>query len=181
MEHVCFLAQLPDPSSYQIINSSNKSNLKLVGEIYPGYYGPLVMAQNSGYGRFHPVVNGWGTIHPIPGNDPTTPSWRGGATNLKRTILGNNLHHHFSNLRLAWVDGISPPVYLSCLSRQPGEGTQAPGQTFLGHPTADSHRLLWASGSGRLRCLARRDTAVGTHAHLSVSTRVWNPFHHCLA
>jgi hypothetical protein len=30
------------------------------------------MAQNSGYDRFPPAANGWGTIHPILGNGSTT-------------------------------------------------------------------------------------------------------------
>jgi hypothetical protein len=38
---------------------------------YPGYRGPLVTTQNSGYDWFPPVTNGWGTIHPIP--DMTLP------------------------------------------------------------------------------------------------------------
>jgi hypothetical protein len=45
--------------------------MNLVGEIYPWYSGPPIMAQNSGYDRFPPAANGWRTIHPVPGNDPT--------------------------------------------------------------------------------------------------------------
>jgi hypothetical protein len=56
------------------------------------------------------------------------------ATNLKRTNPGNDPHHHFSTLRLARADGISPPVYPSRLSRQPGVETQAPDQTCPGAP-----------------------------------------------
>jgi hypothetical protein len=44
-----------------------------VGVIYPVYRGLSVMTQNSGYDQFLPAANGWGNIHPIPGNDPTTP------------------------------------------------------------------------------------------------------------
>jgi hypothetical protein len=39
---------------------------------YPGYRGPPVMAQTSGYDRFPPAANGWGIIHPVPGNGLTT-------------------------------------------------------------------------------------------------------------
>jgi hypothetical protein len=41
-----------------------------VGVKYLGYYGPLIMTQNSGYDRFPPVANGWETIHPIPDKAP---------------------------------------------------------------------------------------------------------------
>jgi hypothetical protein len=44
-----------------------------IGIRYPGYRGPPVTAQNSGYDRFPLEVNSWGTIHPIPGNGSTTP------------------------------------------------------------------------------------------------------------
>jgi hypothetical protein len=38
------------------------------------YHGLPFTAQNTRYDRFPPAANDWGTIHPIPGNDPTTPS-----------------------------------------------------------------------------------------------------------
>jgi hypothetical protein len=88
-----------------------------VGVIYPVYRGPLVMAQNSGYDRFPPTANGWGTKYPIPRNGLTTPGCRGWDTNLKRTTPGNDPRLHFSTLRLAWADGISTPVSPSSLSR----------------------------------------------------------------
>jgi hypothetical protein len=59
-----------------------------VGIIYLGYRRPPVTAQNFGYVRFPLAVNGCGTIHPVPGNGPTTPVSRGGATNLKELISG---------------------------------------------------------------------------------------------
>ncbi len=43
-----------------------------VGVMYLGYRGLPVTAQNSGYDWFPPMANGWGTIHPVPGNGPTT-------------------------------------------------------------------------------------------------------------
>jgi hypothetical protein len=50
----------------------------------------------------------------------------------KRTNPGNYPCHHFSTLRLARADGISPPVYPSRLSLRPGVETRAPGQAYLG-------------------------------------------------
>jgi hypothetical protein len=41
--------------------------------IYPGYHGTPVIAQNSGYDQFPPMENDWRTIHPVPGDYPTTP------------------------------------------------------------------------------------------------------------
>jgi hypothetical protein len=69
-----------------------------------------------------------------------------------------------------------PPTSLDDTVKGPGPWVKQ-GQ---GIPVADKHRLLWAWGSGGLRRLARRDVVVGTHAHLSVCTRVWNPSHHFL-
>jgi hypothetical protein len=48
--------------------------MRLVRVIYPGYHGPLVTTQNSRNDQFTPAANRWGTIHPIPGNSPITPS-----------------------------------------------------------------------------------------------------------
>jgi hypothetical protein len=166
--------------------------------MYYGYCGPPVTGQNSGYDQFPLAVNGWGTIHPIPGNGPTTQWWRGGATSLKRTNHGNNPRHHFSNLWLVRADGISPPVkcawVLPSLLRpfhhhfpapsasfdDPGQRTKPPVKRAQGLPTADNHHPLQASGSGGLRCLAQRDVAVGTHVHLTECTQVWNSSHHRL-
>jgi hypothetical protein len=47
-------------------------------------------------------------------------------------------------------------------------------------PTADKNRPPQASGSIGLKRLAQRDVAVGTHADLTIRTRVWNPSHHRL-
>jgi hypothetical protein len=52
-------------------------------------------------------------------------------------------------------------------------------QVFM-RTTMDKHCTLWALGNGGLRRLARRDVAVGTHAHLTVCTRVRNLSHHRL-
>jgi hypothetical protein len=41
--------------------------------VYPGYHGPPVTAQNSEYDMFPPATNGWGTMHLVPGDSPTTP------------------------------------------------------------------------------------------------------------
>jgi hypothetical protein len=40
-----------------------------------------------------------GNHTPYTGYGPTTPGRRGGATNLKRTEPGSNLHHHILSLR----------------------------------------------------------------------------------
>jgi hypothetical protein len=59
------------------------------------------------------MANGWGTIHPVLENNPTSPVLRGEATNLRRTNLGNEPRHHFSTLQLARADRISPPARLT--------------------------------------------------------------------
>jgi hypothetical protein len=41
-----------------------------IGAFYPRYREPSVMTQNSRYNRFPLVVNGWGTIHPVPDMAP---------------------------------------------------------------------------------------------------------------
>jgi hypothetical protein len=46
-----------------------------------------------------------------------------------------------------------------------------------GLPTMGKYCLLQASRSGSIRRLERMDVVAGTHAHLTVWTRVWNPFH----
>jgi hypothetical protein len=38
----------------------------IVGVLYLGYRGSLVMTYKSGYDRFPPTANGWGTKHLIP-------------------------------------------------------------------------------------------------------------------
>jgi hypothetical protein len=69
-----------------------------------------------------------------------------------------------------------PPASLD----DPGKGPGPSIKHAWGLPTTDKHRLLWASGCGGLRRLARRDITVGTQARLSVCTQVWNPSHHRL-
>jgi hypothetical protein len=44
-----------------------------IGVKYPGYRGSPVTAQNYGYDMFPLAANGWGIMHPVPKNDPTTP------------------------------------------------------------------------------------------------------------
>jgi hypothetical protein len=44
-----------------------------VGVIYLDYRGSSVTTQNSEYDQLPLAANDWGTIHLIPGNDPTTP------------------------------------------------------------------------------------------------------------
>jgi hypothetical protein len=70
----------------------------------------------------------------------------------------------------------APPTSLVDLGYRPGP----PVKHAWGLPAIDKHCPLQASGSGGLRRLARRDVAAGTHVHLIVCTRVWNPSHHCL-
>jgi hypothetical protein len=58
--------------NYQrFLKVSSKLEMRLVRVIYPGYHGPLVTTQNSRNDQFTPVANRWGTIHPIPGNNPS--------------------------------------------------------------------------------------------------------------
>jgi hypothetical protein len=44
-----------------------------VGVKYPRYRGSSDTARISGHGQFPLAANGWGTIHLIPDNSPTTP------------------------------------------------------------------------------------------------------------
>jgi hypothetical protein len=60
------------------LQSMFKFSFSCVRVMYTGYPGLSVMAQNSAYDWFPLVANGRGTIHPVPGNGPTTPIWRGG-------------------------------------------------------------------------------------------------------
>jgi hypothetical protein len=56
-----------------VVDEPSKDNaIAFLSVIYPRYRGPQVTTQNSGYDRPPPVANGWGIIHPILGNDPTT-------------------------------------------------------------------------------------------------------------
>jgi hypothetical protein len=71
-----------------------------VGVICPAYRGPPIKAKNSGYDWFPPAVNDWRTIHPVPGNKPTTPGWRGG-------------HQHKKNWSQEWS---TPPLLLPVIS-----------------------------------------------------------------
>jgi hypothetical protein len=118
---------------------------------------------------------------PYQENSTTTPCYRGGATNLKMTNPRSNPHHHFSTLRLARAEKISPPDYPSRLSRQPGAETRVPGKA---HPGASHKRIRSAdprtSGSRGRRSLARMDVAIGAHTHLTVCTQVLNSSHHRL-
>jgi hypothetical protein len=60
--------------SEQLATSSTEGSVVTVGVIYHGYHGLPFTAQNTRYDRFPPAANDWRTIHPIPENDPTTPS-----------------------------------------------------------------------------------------------------------
>jgi hypothetical protein len=148
---------------------------------YPRYRRPPVTAQNSWYDRFPPAANGWRTIHPVSGNGPTTPSWRGGATNLKRTNPGNDpwpslLHPMISMGRRDFATYL-PFLPLSLTQgKDPSPWSSVP----RGFPQTDKHCPLWASGRSGLRHLAWRDIATGTHTHLTVCNGVWNPSHRCL-
>jgi hypothetical protein len=59
---------------YVLLYMDEKSDLKfktcqgnVPRVLWAAGYGP-----KSGYDRFPPVANDWATIHPVPGNDPTT-------------------------------------------------------------------------------------------------------------
>jgi hypothetical protein len=92
--------------------------------IYPRYHRPSVTFQKF-WIRSVPSSG----KHRILGNDPTSQGWRDSATKPKKTNLGNYPCHHFSILRLAHADRISPPISPSRVSQWPGVGTQAFGQT----------------------------------------------------
>jgi hypothetical protein len=63
---------------------------------YPRYRGRQLWPKTFEYGQFPLVTNGWGVIHPVRGNNPTSPGWRDGATtDLIETNLGNKPRHHF--------------------------------------------------------------------------------------
>jgi hypothetical protein len=65
----------------------------------PGTVGRRLWPKTPGYHRFPPAAYLWGTIHPVPGNNPTPMGWRGGPTNLKRTNRGDEPRHHSCTLR----------------------------------------------------------------------------------
>jgi hypothetical protein len=48
-----------------LINVFITRGVTVLGVLYPGYRRSLGTANKSGYGRFPPVANGWGTISPI--------------------------------------------------------------------------------------------------------------------
>jgi hypothetical protein len=60
------------PPGVESIPVPRVNEVVIVGVIYPGYRRPPIMTQNSGYNRFPPTANSWGTIHPVPENGPTT-------------------------------------------------------------------------------------------------------------
>jgi hypothetical protein len=49
---------------------STEGSEAIVRAKYPGYRGPPVTTQNSGYDWFCPAANDWGTIHLIPDKTP---------------------------------------------------------------------------------------------------------------
>jgi hypothetical protein len=49
---------------------STEGSRAVVGVLYPEYHGSLVTTHNSGYDRFPPAANGWGTTHSIPNMSP---------------------------------------------------------------------------------------------------------------
>jgi hypothetical protein len=104
---------------------------------------------------------------------PPLQAEEGGATNLKRTNLGNDSRHPFT-LRLGRQTGFHHLFALPASLIDPGHRPGPPVKHALGLPTTDKHYPLWASGSCSLRCLARRDVAIGTHVLLTVCTRVQN-------
>jgi hypothetical protein len=55
---------------YSYITTGTDAGFGSVGVKYPGYYGPSVMAQISGYEQFPPAANGWGSIHLVPDMAP---------------------------------------------------------------------------------------------------------------
>jgi hypothetical protein len=94
---------------HEIINEHLVHN-GFVGVKYPGYFGSPVMAQNSGYDRFHPAANDWRTIHPIPDKAPPPQAEDEGPPTEKELILGVIHAYPFSTVRWVRADRISPPV-----------------------------------------------------------------------
>jgi hypothetical protein len=103
-----------------------------VGAKYPRYYRSSVMTQNYGYDRFRPVANDNRTIHPVLEKRPHHSRLKRKGHQLKRINPENNLHHHFSTLRLARAAMISSSDCPSNLSRRPRKGTRVPGGMHLG-------------------------------------------------
>jgi hypothetical protein len=61
---------------------------------------------------------------------------------------------------------------MSASSSNSGQGPRPPVKYARG--LATKHHPLQAMGSVGLKHLARQDVAVGTHAHLTLRTQVWN-------
>jgi hypothetical protein len=56
--------------------------------LYPGYHGSLVTAQKSGYDRFPPAANCWGTTHPVPDMAPPLLTEEEGSPTYKQPNPG---------------------------------------------------------------------------------------------
>jgi hypothetical protein len=102
---------------------------------------------------------------------PTTPNWRGGATNLKRTKPKSNPWHHFPSFMIV----VDRQDFATCLPVPP------PSLTWDGHerpinlPGGFQYRIgstdTGVSGSGSIYCLLRQDVATWVHACLAAGTR----------
>jgi hypothetical protein len=108
----------------------------LFGQFTPGTMGCWLLPKTSEYGQFPPAGNGWRTLHPILGSNPTSLGCRDGATNLRRINVKNAPRHHFSTLRIVWADRISPLVslahfLLATWDRDPGLRLDIPGSSLL--------------------------------------------------
>jgi hypothetical protein len=79
----------------------------------PGTTGRQLRSKTPGYDQFPPAVNSWGSILPIPWNNPTSTSWRGRPTNIKRTNRSDEPRCHSSALWLSMGrrDFITCPPY----------------------------------------------------------------------
>jgi hypothetical protein len=117
----------------------------------PGTTSHWLYPKTPRYGRLPLVAYGWGTIHPIPGNKPTSTSRRGTPTNLKRTNRGDESRRHSSALPSDLGRGPEPPH-------------------AQGLPVMDKHRLFQAAGGVGLMHRPRWDIAVGTYVYLALHT-----------
>jgi hypothetical protein len=141
--------------------------------IYPGYCGPLVTAQN------YWIWSAPSSSIRLRNHTPHTKK-RPHLYKLKRQayLPKKNYSRWRSTSSLLHLTikhggmGFSPPA---CLTQRPEKGTRA--SACQGLPVMNMHHLFQASGGVGLKLWPRCDIAVGTHVHLALHTRVWNPSH----
>jgi hypothetical protein len=75
-----------------------------------GTMGCWLRPNKSGYDPVPSSVKWLGNQIPHTGYGPTTPSWRAGTTNLKRTRRRSNLHQSFLPSQWTQASRISQPI-----------------------------------------------------------------------